>query len=61
MFEASAEFLPELKSAIEWREPASGGQDVGALFFASFLWAAKEMKAPSGGATPGSQPWPSKG
>ncbi len=56
MFEALAEFLPLLKAAVEWREPAVaegyGGQGVRAYFFASFLWTHKEMKVPGGGATP---------
>ena len=41
-----------LKAVMEWREPANGGQGGRAYFFASFLWTDKEMKAPSGGATP---------
>ncbi len=51
MFEALAEFLPLLKTVVEWREPANSGQGGRAYFFASFLWTHKEMKAPSRGAT----------
>ncbi|MCK5913790.1 MAG: hypothetical protein KAG12_07905, partial [Desulfuromusa sp.] len=47
-----SEFFSELQNVTKQREPAIGGQGVRAYFFASFLWANKEMKAPSGGATP---------
>ncbi len=45
-----SEFFSELQSETKRREPE--GQGVRAYFFASFLWTHKEMKAPSGGATP---------
>ncbi len=48
-----SEFLPDPERSAERRGPAArrAGR-MGGPFFASFLWASKERRAPSGGATP---------
>ncbi len=52
MFEASAEFLPELNIAAESREPAYGGQVVGALLcFVS--WGVPRNEGAGRGRVPG--------
>ncbi len=48
MFEALAEFLPILKAAVEWREPAIGGQGVRVPFSAYSFVARQKSKAASG-------------
>ncbi|SEA12403.1 hypothetical protein SAMN05660420_01290 [Desulfuromusa kysingii] len=45
-----SEFLPLLKAAVEWREPAGQGGRV--CFFAYFLVTQQESEAASGAATP---------
>ncbi len=47
------EFLFGPKTSVKRREPGGPvGQGAGCAFFASFLYANKEMKVPQGGATP---------